>query len=66
MFQRQTQGSPNTKELKNTGIFIYEDFSNPKMELRKSLWEEDLQQPQQNKITYLNYRSIVVKDRIVR
>ena len=36
------------------------------MELRKSLWEDVLQHRQQNKIAYLNYRSIVVKDRIVR
>ena len=56
----------NAKKLKNTGIFIYEDFSNATMELRKSLWEEVLQHRQQNKIAYLNYRSIVVKDRIVR
>ena len=52
--------------LKDTGIFIYEDFSEATMELRKPLWEEVLQHQQQMKIAYLNYRSIVVKDRIVR
>ena len=30
----------NGKKLKETGIFIYEDFSKATMELRKSLWEE--------------------------
>ena len=54
------------KKLKYTGIFIYEDFSKAAMELRKSLWEEVLRHQQQNKIAYLNYRSNLVKDRIVR
>ena len=49
----------NSKKLRNTGIFFYEDFSKATMELRKFLWEEVL-------IAYLNYRSIVVKDPIVR
>ena len=35
------------------------------MELIKSLWEEVLQYQQQNKIAYLNYRSVAVKDRVV-
>ena len=56
----------NSKKLKNTGTFIYEDFSKTTIELRKSLWEEVLLHQQQDKITYLNYRSIVVKDNIVR
>ena len=56
----------NAKKLKGTGIFIYKKFSKAAMELRKSLWEEVLQHRQQNKIIYLNYRSIAVKDRIVR
>ena len=33
----------NVKKLKDTGIFIYEDFSKATMALRKSLWEEVLQ-----------------------
>ena len=56
----------NAKKLKNTEIFIYKDFSNATMELRKSLWAEVLQHQQQNQIPCLNYRSIVVKDHIVR
>ena len=53
----------NAKKLKRTGIFIYEDYCKETMDLRKSLWEEVLQHRQQNKIAYLNYRSVVVKDR---
>ena len=56
----------NAKKLKDTGISIYEDFSKATMELRKSLWEEVLQHPQPNKTVYLNYRSIVAKDCIIR
>ena len=51
----------NAKKLKDTGIFIYEDFSKATMELRKSLWEEVLYNRQQIKVAYLNYRSIVFK-----
>ena len=53
----------NAKLLKNTGIFIYEDFCDDTMELRKTLWEEVLQHRRENKIAYLNYRSVVVRDR---
>ena len=51
----------SAKKLKDTGIFIYEDFSKATMELRKSLWEEVLYNRQQIKVAYLNYRSIVFK-----
>ena len=44
----------NAKKLKDTGIFIYEDFTKATMELRKSIWEEVLQHRQQNKITLLS------------
>ena len=53
----------NAKKLKNTGIFIYEDYCKETMYLRKSPWEEVLQHRQQNKIAYLNYRSVVVRER---
>ena len=52
----------NAKKLKNTGIFVYEDYCKETMDLRKSLWEEVLQRRQQNKIAYLNYRSVVVRE----
>ena len=53
----------NARNLKDTGIFIYEDFCDDTMELRKSLQEQVLEHRRQNKIAYLNYRSIVVRHR---
>ena len=53
----------NSKKLKNTSTFIYEDFCKETMELRKLLWEEVLEHRRQNKIAYLNYRRVVVRDR---
>ena len=52
----------NAKKLKNTGIFIYEDFSKDTMELRKSLWEQVLEYWKQIKFACLNYRSVIVRD----
>ena len=52
----------NAKKLKNTGIFIYEDFAKDTMELRKSLLEQDLEYWKQNKFACLNYRSTIVRD----
>ena len=53
----------NARNLKDTGIFIYEDFCDDTMKLRKSLWEQVLEDRRQNKIAYLNCRGIVVRDR---
>ena len=52
----------NAKKLKGTGIYMYEDFSQDTMELRKCLWEQVLEYRRQGKFAYLNYRSIVVKE----
>ena len=43
----------NAKRLKNTGIFIYEDFCKDKTELRKEFWQEVLEYQRQNKFAYL-------------
>ena len=60
----------SAKCLKDTGIFIYEDFCKDTMDLRKKLWNKVLEYRKQNKFAYLNYRSIVVRehgrDRAVR
>ena len=48
----------NTKKLKGSNIFINEDFCYETMQYRKRLWEEV--KKSQDKIAYLNYRSIVV------
>ena len=52
----------NSKKLKNTGIFVCEDFCKDTMDLRKQLWEKVLEHRANNKIAYLNYRSIVVRN----
>ena len=60
----------SAKCLKDTGIFIYEDFCKDTMDLRKKLWNKVLEYRKQNKYPHFNYRSIVVRehgrDRAVR
>ena len=51
----------NAKKLKNTNIFIDEDFSPETMEYRKQLWEEVKELRRKGNIAYLNYRSVVNK-----
>ena len=53
----------NAKVLKDTGIFIYEDYCKDTMSVRKNLWEQVLNYRKQEKIAYLNYRSIVVRNK---
>ena len=53
----------NAKKLKDTGIFIYEDFCSDTMELPESLWKKVLEYRRQGKYAYLNYRTIVVRDK---
>ena len=53
----------NAKVLKDTGIFIYEDYCKDTMSVRKNLWEQVLNYRKQDKIAYLNYRSIVVRNK---
>ena len=52
----------NAKNLKNTNIFIDEDFSPETMEYRKQLWEEVKELRRKGNIAYLNYRSVVNKE----
>ena len=52
----------NAKKLKNSGIYIYEDFCNDTMELRKSLWEEVMEHRRQGKFAFLNYQGIIVRN----
>ena len=48
----------NAKKLKNTNIFIAEDFSPETMEYRKQLWEEVKELRRKGNIAYLNYKSV--------
>ena len=52
----------SSKKLKNIGIFIYEVMFKDTTDLRKQLWEKVLEQRVKNQISYLNYRSIVVRN----
>ena len=51
----------NAKKLKNTNIFIDENFSPKAMEYRKQLWEEVKELCRKSSIAYVNYRSVVNK-----
>ena len=51
----------NPKKLKNTNIFIDEDFCPETMEYRKQLWEEVEELHRKGNIAYFNYRSVVNK-----
>ena len=52
----------DAKKLKNSGIYIYEDFCNNTMELRKSLWEEVMEHRRQGRFAFLSYRSIILQN----
>ena len=60
-FKDKQQILNNAKKLRDTGIYIYENFSKDTMDLRKALWEKVLQYRRQNKFFCLNYRSIIVR-----
>ena len=52
------------KLLKGTNIFINEDYCQDTVEYRKELWEEVKVLQSQGKIVYLNYSSVVSKDKV--
>ena len=51
----------SSKKLRNTGIFIYEDFCKDTMNLCKQLWEKVFEHRANNKMSP-NYRSIKIKE----
>ena len=48
-------------KLRQTSIFINEDFSRKTMELRKQLWKEVKAHRDKGSVVYLSYRTVVVK-----
>ena len=52
------------KLLKGANTFINEDYCPDTVEYRKELWEEVKVLRSQGKIVYLNYRSIVSRDKV--
>ena len=54
----------NCRMLKGTNIFVNEDFSQETLEHRRELWKEVKRlREEEDKIAYLNYRSIVVRSK---
>ena len=52
----------NAKYLKNTGIFINEDFSKETIEKRKKLWEDVIKLRKEGKYAILKYDRIYSRD----
>ena len=53
----------NCKKLKGSHIYINEDFSQATLQYRQELWKEVKRlREKEDKIAYLQYRSILVKD----
>ena len=54
----------NCKKLKGSHIYINKDFCQATLQYRKELWKEVKRlREEEDKIAYLQYRSIVVKDK---
>ena len=54
----------NCKKLKGSHIYIKEDFCQATLQYRRELWKEVKRlREEEDKIAYLQYRSIVVKDK---
>ena len=51
------------KMLKGTGIYINEDFSRETMEYRKELWNEVKKHRENGKISHIQYRTVIVRNR---
>ena len=54
----------NCKKLKVSRIYIHEDFCQATLRYRKELWKKVKRlREEEDKIAYLQYRSVVVKDK---
>ena len=53
----------NSHRLKGTTYYVKEDFSKETLAYRKELWEKVKALRKEGKVAYLNYESIVVKER---
>ena len=62
-YKQKKEDLKNAQKLQGTDIFINEDFCHETMQHRKEIHEEVKRPRSEGKITYLNYRSIVVKGR---
>ena len=53
----------NNHRLKGTTYYVNKDFSKETLACRKELWEKVKALRKEGKVAYLNYKSIVVKER---
>ena len=56
--------SKNCKKLKNKRFSIYEDFSRETAAIHKEKWQEVLANREKGMISYLNYRTVICKQRV--
>ena len=52
----------NCKKLKETKIYIFEEFFKQKMQIHNEKWKEVLATRKLGKISYLQYRSVICKE----
>ena len=53
----------NCKKLKGTNFLIFEDFSKETASIRKEKWKEVLKNRKDGKISYLQYKTVICKER---
>ena len=56
--------SKNCEKLKNTSFSIFEDFSRETAAIRKEIRQEVLAYKEKGMISYLNYRTVIYKQRV--
>ena len=56
----------NNQHLKDTNIYIYEDFSKETMAIRKSLWDEVKKVQQRRKYAVIKYDKIYSSEFLTR
>ena len=61
-FQDKTKILNNAKKLRNSGIYINEDFSEATMIIRKNLREQMLAERQKGKYCVLSYDRLIIRD----
>ena len=62
-FVDKARNLKNSHRLKGTTYYVNEDFSKEIRAYRKELWEKVKALRKEGKVAYLNYKSIVVKER---
>ena len=61
-FRDKSNIMKNANRLKNTGIYINEDFCKETNDIRKSLWPKVQELRKQNKYAYIQYNRIISRD----